>query len=346
MIASLIRSNLKKFKPYSSARSLYKKGLFFDANENALGSVVTTSLDDEINRYPDPQSISLRKALSAFLAVKEENIFVGNGSDEAIDLLVRLFVESDEEILVNEPTYGMYSVAAELANVRVNRCFLKKDFTLDITKVIKSINPKTKIVFCCSPNSPTGTITAPEDIEKLCRSFRGIVVVDEAYIEFTSSSSMVGRISQLPNLVVLRTFSKAWGLAGIRVGYVVAQRKTIDYLNRIKLPYNLNKLSSEIAMQALSQYPKMVEWKERMVEERNKLSKGLKQLGFEVFRSDANFLLVRIKSASNIAARLAVEYGIIVRVFKAEPMLKDCIRISVGTPGQNKLLIISLTKLL
>ena len=346
MIISLIRSNLRKFKPYTSARSLYQKGIFFDANENPFGSVVETPMASELNRYPDPSSLDLRKAIGTFLGLSAENILVGNGSNEAIDLLIRLFVEPDEEILTIEPTYGMYAVIAELANVRIHRFSLRDDFTLDMPALLKSITPKTKIIFCCSPNSPTGTLIDPKDVKGLCLSFKGIVVVDEAYVEFSSRPSSAQKVFELQNLVVLRTFSKAWGLAGIRVGYAVAQKETINYLNSIKLPYNLNRLSSELALQALKRYSQMEEWKRLLVAERKTLAKALKELGLTVFPSEANFLLVRFPNASTVAQKLATDYGLIVRDFGTKPLLTDCIRISVGTPEQNELLVRTLTKLL
>jgi len=346
MITSLVRSNLKKFRPYRSARSLYQSGIFFDANENPFGSIINVSTDSAINRYPDPYSLDLRKALASFLAVSKESIFVGNGSDEAIDLLIRLFVEPDEAILIIEPTYGMYVTVAKLANVEVNRFLMKKDFTFDISMLLQSITPKTKIIFCCSPNNPTGTLIPAAEIERLCRSFRGVVVVDEAYIEFASQPSLIEKMAELPNLIVLRTFSKAWGLAGARVGYVIAQKEVIEYLNRIKLPYNLSRPASTLALQALKQYPKMMKWKERIVDEREKLKGNLAKLGLAVFPSEANFLLVRCPKGSLVAKTLAEEYGIIVRDFGSTPLLKNCIRISIGTPEQNKLLLGTLTKIL
>ncbi len=346
MITSLIRSNLRKFKPYCSARSLYQKGIFFDANENAFGSVATSELDPLLNRYPDPYSGELRKALASFLAVAEENIFVGNGSDEAIDLLIRLFVEPKEEILIVEPTYGMYAVAGELANATVKRAILRRDFTLDVASLLDMAGPKTKLLFCCSPNNPTGTVIPLQDIERLCRSFKGIVVLDEAYIEFSSTPSATDKVRKLENLVILRTFSKAWGLAGIRVGYAVAQKEIIEFLNRIKPPYNLNRLSSVVATKALSQYPKVVKWRNQIIKERGRLSQAFQRLGFTVFPSEANFLLVRIPNATVIAQGLAARFGIIVRDFSSNPLLKDCIRISVGTPKQNTLLVATLIKLL
>lgn len=346
MINSLVRSNLRNFKPYSSARSLYQKGVFMDANENSLGSVISTEYVSELNRYPDPLSVDLRKALGKFLSISEKNIFVGSGSDEIIDLLIRLFVEQDEEIVVVEPTYGMYRVAAEVAGVNIKSLLLKPDFQLDIPNLLSKINSKTKIIFLCSPNNPTGTLVNLEDVKTICKSFKGIVVVDEAYIEFASKSSLVKEISNIENLVVLRTFSKAWGLAGIRVGYAVAQEEIIEYLNKIKLPYNLNRISSGLAVEALKNYKKMLEFRTVILGERKKLAEKLTDLGFKVFPSEANFLLVNYPNASDIAKKLAVNDGIIIRDFNSKPLLKDCVRISVGSPEQNQLLIKSLIKIL
>jgi len=346
MITSLVRKNLKNFQAYSSARSLYQKGVFMDANENSLGSVISTEYDSELNRYPDPLSMDLRKALGQYLDISEKNIFVGSGSDEIIDLLIRLFVEQDEEIIVLEPTYGMYKVAAEVVGVKIRSLLLKPDFQIDIPNLLSQINSKTKIIFLCSPNNPTGTLVNLEDVETICKNFRGIVVVDEAYIEFASKSSLVKKIPNIENLVVLRTFSKAWGLAGIRVGYAVAQKIVIEYLNKIKLPYNLNRISSGLTIEALKNYQKMLEFRKIILGERKKLADNLSNLGFKVFPSEANFLLVSYPNASDIAKKLAVDYGIIIRDFNSKPLLKDCVRISVGTPEQNDSLIESLTKIL
>ncbi len=346
MIIQLIRSNLRNFQAYSSARSLYNKGMLLDANENSFGSVIKSADDLSLNRYPDPYSLDLRKALAKFLRMSEKNIFVGNGSDEAIDLLIRLFVEPDEEIVVIEPTYGMYKVAAELAGVAVRTCTVDENFQTDIAALLSNVTAKTKIIFCCSPNNPTGVLMKLQDIERLCKNFSGVVVVDEAYIEFASKPSAVRKVLNLPNLVVLRTFSKAWGLAGIRVGYAVAQPEIIEYLNRIKPPYNLNRLSGKLAIEALAKYPKMMEFRGAILEERKKLVKDLSAVGFKVFPSEANFLLVSYPQASKVAQVLAEKYGIIIRDFGTKPKLKDCVRISVGTPKQNKLLIQALKKII
>lgn len=346
MLISLIRSHLRNFEPYSSARSLHQKGVFFDANENSFGSVVSANADADLNRYPDPNALELRKALGKFLNISKKNIFVGNGSDEIIDLLIRLFVEADEEIIVMEPTYGMYTVAAKIAGVVVKNCLLTSDFQVDVPRLLLQINSKTKMIFCCSPNNPTGTLMKSEDIEILCEKFDGIVVVDEAYIEFASQPSLAEQVIRFENLIVLRTFSKAWGLAGIRVGYAIARELIVEYLHRIKLPYNVNRISQKLAIQALGQYKKMLEFKTFILDERKKLEKDLIHLGFRVFPSEANFLLVFHQKSSEITIRLVNDSGIVVRDVSTKPLLNDCLRISVGMPEQNELLIQSLTRIL
>jgi len=345
MIQSLVRKHLRNFEAYSSARSLYKQGIFMDANENSLGSVVSSSCSSELNNYPDPKSENLRKALEQFLNISEENIFTGSGSDEIIDLLIRLFVEQDEEIIIIEPTYGMYKVSAVVAGVKVKSLLLTPEFQIDTPKLLSEVSEKTKIIFLCSPNNPTGNIIPREEVETICKGFTGIVVVDEAYIEFSSEQSLVDMVPKIENLVVLRTFSKAWGLAGIRVGYAIGQGEIVQYLDKIKLPYNLNRISSNLAIEALNNEKKMLEFKTEILAEKERLERDLTELGFKIFPSEANFLLVTYPNASGIAKKLATEYGIIIRDFGSKPLLTDCVRISIGTPEQNTLLITSLKKI-
>lgn len=344
-IDSLVRPNIRTLQPYTSARSLYQTGVFFDANENALGSVINAAESTELNRYPDPNSFELRSSLAQFLGVDRKNVFAGNGSDEIIDLLIRLFVNPNEEIVILEPTYGMYKVAANIAGASVKTYLLNSEFQIDLKTLLPQLTTNTKIVFCCSPNNPTGNLLRYTDIEQLCKSFNGIVVVDEAYIEFASSPSWINKVSNLENLVILRTFSKAWGLAGIRVGYAVANETLIQYLDKIKPPYNLNHISSRLALKALAQEDKMLAFRKAILEEREKLAKKLQSMQFAVFPSEANFLLVKYRGASEIAKKLA-QRGIIIRDFAGKPMLADCVRISVATPEQNDLLISSLAKIL
>lgn len=333
-------------KPYSSARSLHQSGMFFDANENALGSTVTLEGVPELNRYPDPYSKKLRSALAKFLGIGDENIFAGNGSDEIIDLLIRLFVNPDESVLVVEPTYGMYKVAAETAGVGVETCSLNDNFQIDIPSVFNSTTPQTKLIFCCSPNNPTGNLLRAEDIKELCKKFKGIVVVDEAYIEFASKESLSKRVADFENLVILRTFSKIWGLAGIRVGYAIANEKVIQYLDKIKAPYNINRISSALAVRALAEKETVAEFKDTILKERNRMNKRLTEMGLTVFPSDANFLLVKYPTASNIAKKLAGESALIIREFGNKKLLENCVRISIATPEQNDVLLTAIKKLI
>lgn len=346
MINKLVRKNIITLKPYRSARSLYTSGMFLDANENALGSVVDLPGIPDLNRYPDPQSLSLRADLAKYVGVPKVNVFAGNGSDEIIDLLIRLFVNPNEEILIVEPTYGVYRVAGDIAGIIVKSVELDSDFKLDADKVLKAVTRKTKILFCCSPNNPTGNLISTSDIEKLCVGFMGIVVVDEAYIEFASSPSFAKLVSKRENLVVLRTLSKAWGLAGIRLGYAIADEQIIKYLDKIKAPYNLNRISSAVAVRALKQKKKMLKFRDAILSEREKLEYELRMLGLTVFESEANFLLVRFQNAEQIFRALVKNFGLIVRNFSVNRLLKNCLRITIGTPKQNKLLITSLKKLL
>ncbi len=343
-IDSLVRPNIKTLQPYSSARSLYQSGVFFDANENAIGSSVKLPNYEELNRYPDPYSSKLRKALANFLGISVKNVFVGNGSDEAIDLLIRIFINPGESIVVLEPTYGMYRVAAETAGANVISCSLDKTFQIDLPCLWKSISLNTKIIFICSPNNPTGNVMSPENIREICRRFDGIVAVDEAYIEFASTPSLAKEIGSFENLIVMRTFSKAWGLAGVRVGYAAGNETIIRYLDKIKPPYNVSRVSSALAGQALQNESAMKEMRTTMLKEREKLAGELGALGFIIFPSEANFLLVKYPGASKITKDLAEQDGLIIRDFGNKPMLDDCIRITVGTPEQNILLITSLKK--
>ncbi len=346
MLSSLIRENLKKIKPYISARMLNQGGVLLDANENALGSPVSTDFRVELNRYPDPYSSVLRKRLVQDLRVPKSAIFIGNGSDEIIDLLIKLLVEPSERVLIFQPTYGLYAVRAELAGAKIVSCQLTSDFQIDFNKVRKCLKDKVKIVFCCSPNNPTGNLLQRKDIEKLCQETKGIVVVDEAYVEFSSQPSLLRKIREFPNLIIMRTFSKAWGLAGARVGYAVADPTIVRFLDRIKLPYNVSSLSARLALEALNQKEIMLQYRGQIVTERDRLQEKLNNLGFTVFPSEANFLLVMKSSAPKIANKLRKQFGIIVRDFSESRVLKNCLRISIGTPSQNRLLLKALSKII
>lgn len=355
MIKDLVRKNLLNFVPYTCARDLYSEGIFLDANENSFGSMVKIPYKNQLNRYPDPYCTDLIKAILKYLDCSflgMENVFVSSGSDEIIRLLMTLFVEADEEIIVNEPTYGMYRVAADVAGVKVRGVEIDGDFQLNLSSLKRVISVKTKLVFCCSPNNPTGNCLRVDDILEICRNFRGFVVLDEAYVEFSSQGSMVGMLADCSNLLILRTLSKAWGLAGLRLGYMIGSAEVVSFLNKIKLPYNVNSLSQSLGIKALNNVEKMKEVVGQIVRERFWLEGQLRALGFVTFPSEANFLLVGVCGsgaddlASRIVRNLAIQEKIVVRDFSTKPNLKNCFRITVGTPKQNRLLIQSLTSIL
>ncbi len=345
-VEALIRPNIRKLKPYRSARQDYLTGILLDANENAFGSAVT--LDGvQLNRYPDPFQHALRSKLALLHAVQTENLFAGVGSDEVIDLLIRIFCEPQQDsVLILEPTYGMYRVAADVNNVTVNSCLLTDDFQIDLDAVKRRTDKSTKIVFCCSPNNPTGNLLRREDILELCAATSSIVIIDEAYIDFAQSDSLIADIGRYPNLVVLRTLSKAWGLAAIRLGYAIADPKIVAYLMKVKAPYNINILTSTEAMKALDRPDHVRKSVTSTIAERARLVKELTRFSVvkKIFPSDANFLTVRCTEARRIYQQLA-QRGVIVRDRSSEPKLDNCLRISVGTPEQNNLLLTALKEL-
>lgn len=355
MINNLIRKNLINLNSYTCARDLYKEGIFLDANENSFGSTVKIPYKNQLNRYPDPYCIDLKKAILKYLNLdflKLENVFVGSGSDEIIRLLMTLFLENEDEIIINEPTYGMYRVAADICGVKVKIVELNKFFQLDLKLLSNAIGDRTKLIFCCSPNNPTGTLLRVEDIKKICSNFGGFVVLDEAYVEFSSQISMVKIVKDYPNLLILRTLSKAWGLAGLRLGYMIGNSQVVAFLNKIKLPYNVNSLSQSLGRRALENVEVMSDMVARILEEKKWLEVELKRLGLEIFPSEANFIMVKVKGigsndlASRIVKSLVEESGLIVRDFSIKQGLINCFRITIGTPKQNRLLIQSLTSIL
>lgn len=334
-ISELIRPELLKFKPYTSARHLVSSGeIMLDANENPYD-------EENLNRYPDPNQIALRESLSNYADAPLDNIFVGSGSDEIIDLLIRLFCEPGrDEVLIIEPTYGMYRVCAELNAVSVSSCLLNDEFDIELSSLRSALNEKTKIIFCCSPNNPTGNLLSVAELLEYTKSEGIITVVDEAYLEFSKSTSVSRLLDEYPNLVVLRTLSKAWGLAGIRLGYSVAAAEIVSYLMRIKLPYNINVLSSDRALEALSDKANMEKKVSEIISERERLIEEFNNLSIfeEVYPSVANFILLKSRFSSKIKLTLA-ENGIIIRDRSADPLLENCIRITVGTPEQNGMLL-------
>lgn len=334
-ISELIRPELLKFKPYTSARHLVSSGeIMLDANENPYD-------EENLNRYPDPNQIALRESLSNYADAPLDNIFVGSGSDEIIDLLIRLFCEPGRDgVLIIEPTYGMYRVCAELNAVSVSSCLLNDEFDIELSSLRSALNEKTKIIFCCSPNNPTGNLLSVAELLEYTKSEGIITVVDEAYLEFSKSTSVSRLLDEYPNLVVLRTLSKAWGLAGIRLGYSVAAAEIVSYLMRIKLPYNINVLSSDRALEALSDKANMEKKVSEIISERERLIEEFNNLSIfeEVYPSVANFVLLKSRFSSKIKLTLA-ENGIIIRDRSADPLLENCIRITVGTPEQNGMLL-------
>lgn len=336
----LIRQNIQALKPYRSARHDAHSGILLDANENSFGSVL--SIDGiDLNRYPDPFQNQLRARLAELNGVQTENVFVGVGSDEVIDLLIRVFCEPTRDaILVVEPTYGMYRVAAGINDVRVESSLLMDDFQIDMMDAQQQLKPDIKIIFCCSPNNPTGNSLRTEDISTLCVDTERIVVVDEAYVDFAQTGSLCALTRTFSNLVILRTLSKAWGLAGIRLGYAVADPVIVSFLMKIKSPYNVNALTSQYALRALQELPAMRRTVRAIIQEREQLTFRLAEATVveKIYPSSANFLLVRFADARMVYRTLA-QRGIVVRDRTSEPKLENCLRITVGTPEQNDLLL-------
>lgn len=338
-IESLICPNIRTLKPYHSARQDFLSGILLDANENSFGSAIETD-GLTLNRYPDPYQRELRNALAEMNGVPEENIFVGVGSDEVIDLLVRIFCKPEHDsVIIMEPTYGMYRVAAVIQNVEVRSCLLTENFHIDLDSIKRTVDKSTKLIFCCSPNNPTANMLHASDILGLCE-LGAIVIVDEAYIDFAQTDSLGKQVFLHSNLVVMRTLSKAWGLAGIRLGYCIAHPLIVSYLMKIKLPYNINALTSAIALRALNKISEVNRRVTVIIQERQWLSSELRKLSYvkHVFPSDANFLLVRCLDA-NILYQGLVSKGIIVRNRSSEPRLQNCLRITVGTRKENEMLI-------
>jgi histidinol-phosphate aminotransferase len=335
----LVRQNIRDLKPYSSARSEYSgtANVFLDANENSYGSPLTKWY----NRYPDPLQWELKKKIAAIKNVPAENMLLGNGSDECIDLLIRAFCEPQKDnLIICPPTYGMYEVYGNINNVDVREVPLLPGFQLNLEAIEASIDDNTKLIFICSPNNPTGNSMEREDIEIVLNNFEGIVVIDEAYINYSRHRSFVAELNEYPNLVVMQTFSKAWGLAALRLGINFASQEIISILNKIKPPYNINQATQELALKALDNLDDVNTMIRDTVKEREELVKELVQLPVvqKVYPSDANFVLAKMDQATRIYDYLK-EKGIIVRNRSNVVLCEDCLRISVGTPEQDKQLL-------
>jgi histidinol-phosphate aminotransferase len=336
---SIVRKNIREMKPYSSARDEFKgeARVFLDANENALGS---PSLK-WYNRYPDPMQWEIKDKLSVIKKIPATQIFLGNGSDEPIDLLYRCFCEPGlDEVIVCPPTYGMYEVSANINDIKLTRVPLTSSFQLDLEAIEQAIQPRTKIIWICSPNNPTGNSIDRQDIEMILNNFDGIVVIDEAYINFSRQRSFIGDLSDYPNLVVLQTLSKAWGLAGLRLGMAFASEKIVAYLNKIKPPYNISKPVQDLVLKALDEVGQVNDMIMLLVDSRARLEQALGELSavLQVYPSDANFLLVKFDDAKAMYAHL-LNLGIVVRDRSNVVLCDQCLRITVGTDPENDSLV-------
>jgi histidinol-phosphate aminotransferase len=331
----LLRKNIQNLKPYSSARDEYSGDamVFLDANENPF--------NEPYNRYPDPLQKELKQKISALKSIPSNRIFLGNGSDEPIDLLIRAFCEPGiDNIVTINPTYGMYQVAADTNNVEVFKVSLTADFELDSKQILQAVKGNTKLIFLCSPNNPSGNSLNKDSMLEIIQNFEGLVILDEAYIDFAPGKSFLPELDKYPNLVILQTFSKAWGMAGIRLGMAFAASEIIQVLNKIKYPYNLNILTQQKALELLENKEQVDIWVKMLIEERGKMAKYLAKLPFvtKIYPSDANFLLVSVTDARGIYNYL-VESGIIVRDRSKIHLCNNSLRITIGTMEEDNLLL-------
>ena len=339
-LEELVRPNVWRMQPYSSARNEFQgnASVFLDANENPW--------NEPINRYPDPLQRQVKARLSQLKGVEPRSIFLGNGSDEAIDLVIRAFCEPKADNIVTiTPSYGMYEVAAETNDVECRKVALDERFDLDVAALWAAVDAHTKVIYLCSPNNPSGNNLNREAIYQLLRGFEGLVVVDEAYIDFSAQPSFLAELSQYPNLIVLQTFSKAWGAAAIRLGMAFAAPAIIEVLNKIKYPYNINLLVQNKALELMENEAEMRQEVKAILAERMRMAKLLSEapFGFEVFPSDANFLLVRVGDADRLYKAL-VDRGIIVRNRNRVLKCQGCLRITIGLPAENDLLLRALSE--
>ena len=336
---SLTRDNIKSLKPYSSARDEFsgEAKVFLDANENSLGS----PLMKWYNRYPDPHQVKLKEAISAIKSVDADQIFLGNGSDECIDLLYRCFCNPGKDnVIICPPTYGMYEVSANINDVELRRAPLLGDFQLNLAHIETLVDANTKLIWICSPNNPTGNAINRNDIETILNNFNGLVVIDEAYINFSRHKSFTQELANYPNLVIMQTFSKAWGLAGLRLGMAFASKELISILNTVKPPYNINQATQELALKALKEVGQVNDMIKEIVQMRVALKAVLEKIPAieKVYPSDANFLLVKMKNARKVYEFLLTE-GIVVRDRSNVILCEDCLRITIGTEEENTQLV-------
>ncbi len=342
-IQELVRENIKNLKPYSSARDEFKElavdMVFLDANENPF--------ENGVNRYPDPQQTTVKKELSALKGIPVNQILLGNGSDEVLDLIFRAFCEPKQDnIITLPPTYGMYEVLANINNIEEREVLLTINFQPNVNKILKITDTNSKLLFLCSPNNPTGNSFSNESIEKLLKSFKGLVVIDEAYIDFSSEKSWLERLNEFPNLVITQTLSKAYGMAGIRLGICYASEEIIGVLNKIKPPYNVNELTQQRALKRILTKNKVKKEVETILEQREKLIAKLKVISFieKVYPTDANFVLIKVDDALKRYSQL-IEKGIVIRNRTTQPLCENTLRLTIGTKSENIKLINALKDL-
>ncbi|CAN5395914.1 histidinol-phosphate transaminase [soil metagenome] len=344
-LEDLVRQNIKKLTPYSSARKEFSGAaqIFLDANENSFGS----PLEQNYNRYPDPLQSEIKQKIAEINNVKPTEIFIGNGSDEAIDLLFRIFCEPQtDKVIICPPTYGMYKVSAEINDVKIKEVFLTPDFQLNVQDIFEAINERTKLLFICSPNNPTGNSMRRDEILKIAETCRGIGGVDEAYSHFSRKESLISEINNFPNLVILQTFSKAWGLAGLRVGLAFANKEIIELFNKVKPPYNISEIAQKAILKALKNKPQVDEMIAEIISQRKKLIENLREISFitKIYPTDANFILIKTVDAEKIY-KFLLDETIVVRNRSNVEMCLDCLRITVGTPQENESLLKALEKI-
>ena len=337
-INNLVRDNINSLKPYSSARDEFKElttdMVFLDANENPF--------DNGVNRYPDPQQVSVKEALSDLKGgISVNQILLGNGSDEVLDLIFRAFCEPKQDnIITLPPTYGMYKVLANINNIEEREVLLTKNFEPSVEQILKASDEQSKILFLCSPNNPTGNSFSTKTIEELLTKFKGLVVIDEAYIDFSVEKSWLDRLNEFSNLIITQTLSKAYGMAGIRLGICYASSEIITILNKIKPPYNINELTQKKALKKLLNKNKVQHEIEKILEQRKKLIEKLASISFieKIYPTDANFILIKVDDALKRYNQLIAK-GIVIRNRTTQPLCENTLRLTVGTIGENKKLI-------
>lgn len=343
-IEKLIRENIKALKPYSSARDEFEDFdtadmIFLDANENPF--------ENGVNRYPDPQQISVKKALVKLKGITEKQILLGNGSDEVLDLIFRAFCEpKTDNVITLPPTYGMYGVLANINDVENREVLLSEDFQPQVEKILEAVDENTKIIFLCSPNNPTGNTFSDESVVYLMQNFKGLVVIDEAYIDFSKKDSWINEFDEYPNLVITQTLSKAYGMAGIRLGICYASSAIISVLNKIKPPYNVNELTQRKALDRLEDKESITFEIESIIAEREALLEVLNEVKFvvKIYPTEANFILVKVDDANKRYNEL-ISKGIVIRNRTTQPLCENCLRLTVGTEQENKKLIKALKDL-